>query len=129
MTQRFTSGSPYEPVIGFSRAVRKGPHIAISGTGPIGPDGKTVGVGDPEAQARRCFHIIKEAVEGLGGTLDDVVRTRMYLTRRDDWEAIGKVHGEFFRDIRPAATMVVVESLIDPDWFIEVEADAFVKEY
>ena len=127
-TRRASSGSPYEPIIGFSRAVRKGPHIAVSGSGPIGPDGKTTGIGDPEMQARRCFEIVRKAIEDLGGTLNDVVRTRMYLTRTDDWEMIGKVHGEYFRDIRPAATMVIVQNLVDPDWFIEVEADAIVEE-
>jgi len=125
-TQRYSSGSPYEPTIGFCRAVRKGPHITVSGTGPIGPDGKTVAKGDPEAQARRCFRIIQEAIEALDGSLHDVVRTRMFLTRIEDWEIIGKVHGEFFADIRPAATMVQVEKLVDPDWSIEIEADAYV---
>lgn len=127
MIQRYSSGSPYEPTIGFCRAVRKGPHITVSGTGPIGPDGKTVGIGDPAAQARRCFQIIKEAIEGLGGTLDDVVRTRMFLTRIQDWETVGNVHGEFFADIRPAATMVQVTRMVDPDWFVEIEADAYVE--
>jgi len=128
MTRYYSSGSPYEPIVGFSRAVRKGPHITVSGTGPIGTDGKTVGPGDPAAQTRRCLEIIKNAIEGLGGSFNDVVRTRMFLTRIEDWEVIGRVHGEFFADIRPAATMVQVARLVDPDWFIEIEADAIVEE-
>ncbi len=127
MRSQWSSGSPYEPTIGFCRAVRHGRHIAVSGTGPIGPDGKTVGMGDPAVQARRCFEIIREAIEGLGGRISDVTRTRMYLTRREDWESVGRVHGEFFADIRPAATMVQVSGMVDPDWLVEIEAEAVVE--
>jgi len=121
-----SSGSPYEPTIGFSRAVRAGDAIAVSGTAPIGPDGATVGRGDAAAQTRRCLEIIRAAVEALGGTLADVVRTRVFLTRVEDWPEVGRVHGEFFRDVRPAATMVKVAGLLDPDWLVEIEADAVV---
>ncbi|HVN76884.1 MAG TPA: RidA family protein [Thermoanaerobaculaceae bacterium] len=123
-----SSGSPYEPRIGFSRAVRAGAVIAVSGTAPIGPDGATVGRGDPAAQARRCLEIIRSAVEQLGGTLADVVRTRIFLTRVEDWPEIGRVHGEFFGEVRPAATMVKVAGLLDPEWLVEIEADAMCGE-
>jgi len=124
--QRVSSGSPYEPIIGISRAVRAGTVIAVSGTAPLGPDGKTVGVGDPAAQARRCLEIIRAALEKLGADLRHVHRTRTLLTRIEDWEAVGRVHGEFFRDVRPANTVVQVTRFIDPDWLVEFEADAVV---
>jgi enamine deaminase RidA (YjgF/YER057c/UK114 family) len=120
-----TSASPYEPIVGFSRAVRIGNVIAVGGTGPIGPDGKTV-PGGVAAQARRCFEISLIALEQLGAVPGDIIRTRMMLTRIEDWEAVAEVHGEFFRDIRPASTIVQVTSLVDPDWFIETEVDAVV---
>lgn len=126
--KRVSSGSPYEPKIGFSRAVRAGNVIAVSGTAPIGPDGATVGRGDPAAQARRCLEIICAAVEKLGGTPGDVVRTRIFLTRVEDWPEIGRVHGEFFGEVRPAATMVKVAGLLDADWLVEIEADAVVPD-
>ena len=119
-----TSGSPYEPIVGYSRAVRTGSIIAVGGTAPLGPDGKTVGIGDAATQARRCFEIQVAAVEELGARREDIVRTRIMLTRREDWEAVARVHGEFFSDIRPASTIVVVKSFIDPDWLIETEMDA-----
>lgn len=121
-----SSGSPYEPVIGISRAVRIGNMIAVSGTAPIGPDGKNVGVGDAAAQARRCLEIIRVALEKAGGRMEDVIRTRTFLTRIADWEAVGKVHGEVFGDIRPASTMVEISRFIDPDWLVEIEADAVI---
>ncbi|HZO19184.1 MAG TPA: RidA family protein [Gemmatimonadaceae bacterium] len=121
-----SSGSPYEPRVGISRAVRAGPFIAVSGTAPLGPDGKTVAVGDPAAQARRCLEIIQRALESAGASLADVVRTRTLLTRIEDWEAVALVHGEFFRDIRPANTIMQVTRFIDPDWLVELEADAVV---
>ena len=124
--QLVSSGSPYEPRVGISRAVRAGPLIAVSGTAPLGPDGKTVGVGDPAAQARRCLEIIQRALESAGASLADVVRTRTLLTRIEDWEAVALVHGEFFRDIRPANTIMQVTRFIDPDWLVELEADAVV---
>ncbi len=123
-----SSSSRYEPVVGFSRAVRVGRIVAVSGTAPIGPDGKTVGVGDPAAQMRRCIEVARAALEQLGCGLSDVVRTRTYLTRIEDWEAVGRVHGEFFADIRPASTMLQVATLIDPDWRVEIELDAVAPE-
>ncbi len=126
--QRVSSGSPYEPRIGFSRAVRDGRIIAVSGTAPIGPDGKTVGVGDAAAQTRRCLEIIRGALEQLGASMSDVIRTRMYVAGMEDWEEIARVHGEFFGEIRPASTMVQVTRLIDRDWLVEIEADAVVAE-
>lgn len=122
--ERVSSGSSYEPVIGFSRAVKVGRTIAVSGTAPIGIDGRTVGAGDPAAQTRRCLEIIIAAIEQLGGSARDVIRTRTYITRVKDWEQIGRAHGEFFADIRPASTMVKVAGLLDPDWLVEIEADA-----
>jgi enamine deaminase RidA (YjgF/YER057c/UK114 family) len=119
-----STGSPYEPIIGISRAVRIGPIIAVSGTAPLGPEGKTVGVGDPAAQARRCFEIARLALEQLGSSLGDVIRTRIFLTRIEDWRAVGEVHGEMFREVRPASTIVQVTRFIDPDWLVEIEVDA-----
>jgi enamine deaminase RidA (YjgF/YER057c/UK114 family) len=124
--QGVSSGSPFEPVIGLSRAVRVGNIISVAGTAPLGPDGKTVGVGDPAAQARRCFEISRLALEQLGASLEDVIRTRILLTRIEDWEAVGRVHGEFFRDIRPANTIMQVSRFIDPDWLVETELDAVI---
>jgi enamine deaminase RidA (YjgF/YER057c/UK114 family) len=121
-----TSGSPYEPIIGISRAVRVGAIISVSGTAPIGPDGKTVAPGDPAAQARRCIEIAKSALEQLGATLSDVIRTRIYLIRIEDWKAVAEVHGEYFKDIRPACTIVQVTRFVDPDWHIEMEFDAVI---
>ena len=123
-----STGSPYEPIVGISRAVRIGNSIAVAGTAPLGPDGKTVGTGDPKAQARRCFEIARVALEQLGATLDDVIRTRILLTRIEDWRAVAEVHGEFFRDIRPANTIMQVSRFIDPEWLIETEVDAVVNE-
>ena len=127
MTRKLiSSGSPYEPNIGFSRAVRVGDLISVSGTAPIGPDGKTLGPGNPAAQARRCFEIIRAALEDAGSSLSDVVRTRIFLTDIADWEKVAEVHGEFFHDIRPASTIIQISRLIDPDWLVEIEADAVV---
>lgn len=126
--QHIYTGSPYEPKVGISRAVRVGPMLTVSGTAPLGPDGKTVGVGDPGVQARRCLDIIQAAIEGLGGRVSDVVRTRILLTRIEDWEKVALVHGDFFRDIRPTNTMMQVVRFIDPDWLVEIEADAVVEE-
>ncbi len=131
MTTRrnISSASPFEPVIGFSRAVRVGNVVAVGGTAPIAPDGKTVGVGDPAAQTRRCIEVIRAALKEAGASLGDVVRTRTFFTRREDWEVIGRVHGEVFHFIRPASTMAVVAGLIDPDWLVEMEADAVVEDH
>ena len=127
MRSLISSGSPYEPRVGISRAVRVGSIIAVSGTAPLGPDGKTVGVGDPAAQARRCLDIIKDALERAGSSLEHVVRTRTLLTRIEDWQAVASVHGEYFGSIRPANTIMQVTRFIDPDWLIEFEADAVVE--
>jgi enamine deaminase RidA (YjgF/YER057c/UK114 family) len=126
--ERISSGSPYEPRIGISRAVRSGRVIAVSGTAPLSPNGKTVGVGDPGSEARRCLEIIQAALEGLGGHLSDIIRTRVFLTRIEDWEKVALVHGEFFKDVRPASTFVQVTRFIDPEWLVEIEADAVVEE-
>ena len=117
--QNISGSSPFEPVIGFSRAVRHGNAVHVSGTGPVGADDAPV-----EEQTRQVFRIIEQALTQAGASLRDVVRTRMYLTRAADWEAVGKVHGEFFGSIRPAATMVVVAALLNASWRIEIEADA-----
>lgn len=126
--QRASSGSPYEPRLGISRAVRSGRSIAVAGTAPIGPDGKTVGIGDAAVQARRCIEIVRNALEQLGASLEDVTRTRILLTRIEDWENVGRVHGEFFAEIRPANTVMQVTRFIDPDWLVEIEADAVVED-
>lgn len=125
MVDRYRSASPYEELVGFSRAVRRGSRIIVSGTAPIAPDGETV-VGDAYAQAMRCFEIILEAVEGLGGCKEDVVRTRMYVVDAADWEAVSRAHGETFGAVFPAATMVVIKELLDPKWLVEIEAEAIV---
>ncbi len=126
--QRVSSGSPYEPRLGISRAVRSGRIIAVAGTAPIGPDGKTVGKGDPAAQARRCIEIIRSALEQSGASLSDVIRTRILLTRIEDWESVGQAHGEFFGEIRPANTVMQITRFIDPDWLVEIEADAIIED-
>lgn len=128
MRKLVSSGSPYEPQIGISRAVRAGTIVTVSGTAPIGPDGKTVGSGEPSVQARRCLEIIAAALETAGASLRHVVRTRTLLTRIDDWRAVATVHGEFFRDIRPANTVMQVTRFIDPEWLVEFEADAVIDD-
>jgi enamine deaminase RidA (YjgF/YER057c/UK114 family) len=120
---RYRSASPYESLVGFSRAVRRGSHIAVSGTAPLDAGGETVAGGAYE-QAIRCFEVILEAVEALGGTREDVVRTRMFVTDAADWDAVSRAHGEFFGEVYPAATLVVVKGLLDPRWKVEIEADA-----
>jgi len=112
----------------MSRAVRAGATVAVAATAPLGPDGRTVGRGDPAAQARRCLEIIAAALESAGASLRHVVRTRVLLTRIADWEAVAVVHGEFFRDIRPANTTIQVSRFIDPDWLVEIEADAVIDD-
>jgi enamine deaminase RidA (YjgF/YER057c/UK114 family) len=124
---RAPSDSPYASTIGFSRAVKIGNLIAVGGTAPIGPDGKTVGHGDAAAQARCCFETALAALATLGATPADVIRTRCYLTRIEDWEAVGKVHGELFSKIRPASTIVQVAGFVRPEWLVEVEVDAVVS--
>jgi len=127
MRKLISSGSPYEPKLGISRAVRAGPIIMVAGTAPLGPDGRTIGRGDPAAQARRCLEIIAAALQAAGASMQQVVRTRILLTRIDDWQAVAAVHGEFFRDIRPVNTIMQVSRFIDPEWLIEIEADAVVE--
>lgn len=122
MRQNISGSSPYEPVIGFSRAVRVGNTLHVAGTGPVGAES-----GDAATQTRRVLEIIQQALIDGGATLNDVVRTRMFLTRVEDWEIIGRIHGEFFSKIRPAATMVVVAGLLNPSWCIEIEADAIIQ--
>lgn len=112
----------------MSRAVRAGSMVTVSGTAPLGPDGRTVGSGDPAAQARRCLEIIAAALENAGASLRHVVRTRTLLTRIDDWEAVAAVHGEVFGAIRPANTVMQVVRFIDPEWLVEFEADAVIDE-
>jgi enamine deaminase RidA (YjgF/YER057c/UK114 family) len=121
--QNITGESPYEPIIGFSRAVRVGNTVHLSGTGPVGADSE-----DAAGQTRRIFEIAQQALSKAGASFEHVVRTRMYLTHAEDWEAIGRVHGEFFGDIRPAATMVVVAALLNPAWRIEIEIDAVIPD-
>jgi enamine deaminase RidA (YjgF/YER057c/UK114 family) len=123
MRERYRSSSPYEGLVGFARAVRHGSRIIVSGTAPIGPDGETV-EGDAYTQARRCFEVIIEAIEALGGSRSDVIRTRIYVTDAGDWDAVGRAHGESFGEVYPAATMVVVAGLLDPRWRVEIEAEA-----
>jgi len=128
MRKHVFSGSPYEPVLGISRAVRVGPHVYVSATAPIGADGKTVGIGDAETQARRVFEIIAKALADAGASMDDVVRARTFLTRMDDWKAVGRVHGQVFAKARPASFFVEVSRFIDPDWLVEIEVDAIVED-
>jgi enamine deaminase RidA (YjgF/YER057c/UK114 family) len=123
MRQRASSGSPFEASIGFSRAIRAGNRIVVSGTAPVEADGSST-PGDAEAQAERCLAIIVAAIEQLGGGAEDVVRTRMYLTDPVDADAVGRAHGRWFGDIRPASTMIVVNALLRPEWRVEIEAEA-----
>ncbi len=123
MRDHYRSSSPYEGLVGFSRAVRHDDRIVVSGTAPIGPDGETV-VGDAYVQAKRCFEVIVEAVEALGGSREDLIRTRIYVIDPADRDAVGRAHGETFGEVFPAATMVVVAGLLDPRWRVEIEAEA-----
>jgi enamine deaminase RidA (YjgF/YER057c/UK114 family) len=123
----FSSGSPYEPVLGFSRAVAVGPHVFVAGTAPVMPDGSDPPP-DAYGQARRCLEIVLNALREAGAGPEHVVRTRLYLTRRGDFEEVARAHGELFADIRPVNTVIVVSGFIDPRWLVEVEAEALLTE-
>jgi len=123
-----SNGNPMESVVGFCRAVRVGPYIAVGGTAPVDAEGKTVGVGDPAAQARRCLEIIKAALENAGSGMQDVVRTRVILTDIDDWKKVIDVRAEYFSDIRPVDTIMQITRFVNPEWLVEFEVDAIISD-
>lgn len=128
MRRNVSSGARWEPVVGYSRAVRVGNTVHVAGTAPVAADGSVFAPGDPYNQARHCLRIIERALSEAGASMGDVVRTRIFVTDISQWEAIGRAHGEFFRDIRPATSMVEVRRLIDPAMLVEIEADAIIAE-